>query len=338
MIGDDGRRSSVEAGVPMTAARGPADSFRLMTDMIPERDRVEVMREVYGRTVLKVDLDPLDPTHVDMRVRALPGLGIATGRCSAFRVHHSTALIDSDDLILLAVLDGASVMKHRGREEPVGNGHALLMSGEEVGLNLIQPGGIRFVNLSFSLKQLSPLIGDPGQALMRPLPTAGGAMRLLIDYVHSLQEAGDGLSSEELHLAATHVFDLAALAIGGTKDAAEIARGRGARVARLRAIKADIVAQGGGLSAEDVARRHRLSTRYVRKLFEGDGTSLSEFTLRQRLLRAHRMLCDPRHAGRSITAIAYEAGFNDLSYFNRAFRRRYDATPSDVRAAAFRPE
>ncbi|RUX33774.1 helix-turn-helix domain-containing protein, partial [Mesorhizobium sp. M7A.F.Ca.CA.002.09.1.1] len=39
-------------------------------------------------------------------------------------------------------------------------------------------------------------------------------------------------------------------------------------------------------------------------------------------------------AGRSITAIAYEAGFNDLSYFNRAFRRRYDATPSDVRAAA----
>lgn len=54
----------------------------------------------------------------------------------------------------------------------------------------------------------------------------------------------------------------------------------------------------------------------------------------QRLARAHRMLGDPRHARRSITAIAYEAGFNDLSYFNRAFRRRYDATPSDVWAAA----
>jgi AraC-like DNA-binding protein len=29
-----------------------------------------------------------------------------------------------------------------------------------------------------------------------------------------------------------------------------------------------------------------------------------------------------------------EAGFGDLSYFNRAFRRRYGASPSDVRAPA----
>lgn len=323
-------------GVPMTAAREPSASFRLLTDAIPERDRVEVMREVYGRTVLKVDLDPLDPARVDMRVRALPGLGIATGSCSAFRVHHSTQLIDGDDLILLAVKDGTSLMRHRGREEPVGNGYALMMSGEEVGLNLIQPGGMSFTNVSFSLKQLSPLIGDPAAVLMRPLPTDTGAMRLLIDYVHSVQEAGDGLSPEELHMATTHIFDLAALAVGGTKDAVEIARGRGARVARLRAIKADIAALGGGLSADEVARRHRLSTRYVRKLFESDGTSLSEFTLRQRLLRAHRMLSDPRYAGRSITAIAFEAGFNDLSYFNRVFRRRYEATPSDIRASSLR--
>ncbi|RUX65433.1 AraC family transcriptional regulator, partial [Mesorhizobium sp. M7A.F.Ca.US.014.04.1.1] len=85
-----------------------------------------------------------------------------------------------------------------------------------------------------------------------------------------------------------------------------------------------------------LARRHRLSARYIRKLFESEGTSLSDFMLCQRLLRAHRMLSNPRHAGRSITAIAFEAGFNDLSYFNRAFRRRYGATPSDVRAAALK--
>ena len=36
-------------------------------------------------------------------------------------------------------------------------------------------------------------------------------------------------------------------------------------------------------------------------------------------------------ADRSISAVAYEAGFGDLSYFNRTFRRRYRATPSQVR-------
>jgi AraC-like DNA-binding protein len=323
-------------GVPMTATMGPSASFRLTTEMFPERDRVEITREVYGRTVLRVDLDPLAPAQIDMRVRALPGLGIATGSSSEFRVHHTTSLIDSDDLVLLAALDGGSVMKHRGREEMVGNGQALMMSGEEVGLNLIGPGGFRFVNMSFSRRQLSPLIGDPAAVLMRPLPTQSGAMRLLLDYVRSIQEFGDELTAEAWHLAATHVFDLAALAMGATRDAAQIARGRGVSVARLRAIKADIVAHGGhvDLSAQDVAARHGLSARYVRKLFESEGTSLIDFMMNQRLVRAHRMLSDPRHAGRSITAIAYEAGFNDLSYFNRAFRRRYDATPSDVRATA----
>jgi AraC-like DNA-binding protein len=46
------------------------------------------------------------------------------------------------------------------------------------------------------------------------------------------------------------------------------------------------------------------------------------------------MLIDPRCADHTISAVAYEAGFGDLSYFNRTFRRRYGATPSEVRLRA----
>jgi len=46
------------------------------------------------------------------------------------------------------------------------------------------------------------------------------------------------------------------------------------------------------------------------------------------------MLSDPRLADRSIRSLAFDVGFGDLSYFNRAFRRRYDATPSEVRQSA----
>jgi AraC-like DNA-binding protein len=137
------------------------------------------------------------------------------------------------------------------------------------------------------------------------------------------------------HAVATHIHDLCALAIGATRDAAEVARGRGLRAARLREIKADIVRN---LRREDVsvnalAVRHRMTPRYIQRLFESEGTTLSRFVLGQRLVQAYRMLTDPRHAHRAIGMIAYDVGFGDLSTFNREFRRRFDVTPSDVRAA-----
>jgi AraC-like DNA-binding protein len=45
------------------------------------------------------------------------------------------------------------------------------------------------------------------------------------------------------------------------------------------------------------------------------------------------MLASPHHVGDTISAIAFAVGFADLSHFNRAFRRRYGCTPSDVRAS-----
>jgi AraC-like DNA-binding protein len=80
-----------------------------------------------------------------------------------------------------------------------------------------------------------------------------------------------------------------------------------------------------------LARRHGISESYIRKLFDSEGTSFTQFVLGQRLARAHRTLVDPRAAHRTIADIAFASGFNDLSYFNRAFRRTRGATPSDVR-------
>ena len=48
----------------------------------------------------------------------------------------------------------------------------------------------------------------------------------------------------------------------------------------------------------------------------------SQYVLDQRLALAYRRLRDPRLAGRTVSSIAHDAGFGDLSYFNRTFRRR----------------
>jgi len=122
----------------------------------------------------------------------------------------------------------------------------------------------------------------------------------------------------------------------GASYEAEIGFDRSVRAARLRAIKSDIAdhLNDGSLTLAAIAQRHRVTSRYIHKLFAAEGTTFAHYILRQRLDYAYRFLRDQRYASRSITSIAYDAGFNDLSYFNRTFRRQYTATPSDIRNEA----
>jgi AraC-like DNA-binding protein len=132
---------------------------------------------------------------------------------------------------------------------------------------------------------------------------------------------------------AGHVYELAALALDATSERAVSAHGLGVRAVRLHAIKADIAANlaDSKLSVSAVAARQGVTPRYVHKLFESEGPTYSACVLEQGLDRVHRLLTDPRFAGHSISTLAFRAGFGDLSYLNRAFRRRYGATPSDIR-------
>jgi AraC-like DNA-binding protein len=170
------------------------------------------------------------------------------------------------------------------------------------------------------------------------MPPAGNeALRLLMAYVKAMEElplATPGLRE----LAVKHVQDLLAVVGGGPGEANAIGNTGGVRAARLAVIKADIAAHiiDRNLSLKALAARQQLTPRYVQKLFEAEDITFSEFVLGQRLARAHGMLSDSRYAERTISSIAFATGFGDLSYFNRAFRARYGATPTDVREAADR--
>jgi AraC-like DNA-binding protein len=77
-----------------------------------------------------------------------------------------------------------------------------------------------------------------------------------------------------------------------------------------------------------------VTPRYVHLLLEETGKSFSHHVLERRLDCAAALLRDPQWWKRKIADIAAEAGFTDLSYFNRSFRRQFGATPSDIREAA----
>ena len=74
-----------------------------------------------------------------------------------------------------------------------------------------------------------------------------------------------------------------------------------------------------------------MSARSLQRLFESEGTTFSGFVADARVAEAHAALCDPKQQDRSIADIALDCGFGDISYFNRRFRSRYNASPSEVR-------
>jgi len=85
------------------------------------------------------------------------------------------------------------------------------------------------------------------------------------------------------------------------------------------------------LDARRIARRLGVSARYIQMLFAELSTTPTAFIQRQRLeLAARRLERDGAKA--AITDVAFDVGFNDLSSFCRAFRRRFDVSPRDYRA------
>jgi AraC-like DNA-binding protein len=311
--------------------------FQISTNAFEGRERLDEFCETFGRAILKVEIDPTNdmPLDIQMDVRVLPGLAMAIGSISTMQVRHTPQLINDDDIVLVAIEKGAAHLKQAGREAFVKAGEAVLTSTGEVGtFSKVAPTTL--TNLRLSRAALANDVLDLDSAVARVIPMSHPALRLLIGY-SSLLNDQQGLETAELRRSfVAHMHDLAALALGAKRDAAETAKLRGVRAARLHAVKADILNNitQADLSIDAVALRQGLSRSYIGQLLAADGTTFTDLVLDRRLVYAHRALTNWRYADRKISVIAFEAGFGDLSYFNRAFRRRYGVTPSDVRAAA----
>ncbi len=171
-----------------------------------------------------------------------------------------------------------------------------------------------------------------------PVRIRGGSdiALLMASYLRSFLSLPPSVAPSLADTVAAHVVDLVALALGASGEAAQAARTGGLREARRHAVLDEIAAGYliPGYSADAVARSVGISDRYLRQLLAEIGTTFTDLILDRRLDHARRLLSDPGLATRKITDIAYDAGFSDLSYFNRAFRRRYSLSPRQVRAQA----
>ena len=327
---------------PTSSASGPARNLvpfkkhDFSTDDFPQPKRIEAYREIYGRTIVRHDIQPLgdQPFRFSASLCNLPGLGLAASRLSPCRRSHGLQH-SSDDLVLGIGISGGCVVWQHGREAAVGPGEAVLTSSPDPAVVLIGAP-----SQSISVRVPAAALGavDLDATLARTLPRGNAGLSLLTGYVDAVWRMEAQVTPELRDLVVTHVHDLVLLVLGVKGDVRQFAQARGGQAARRGAILRAIEKNSGDsrLSAAAVARSLGISPRYLHLLLEGTGQSFSHHLSEKRLENAVALLRDPHRYGHRIGQIALEAGFTDLSHFSRAFRRRYGLTPSDVREAAMR--
>lgn len=303
--------------------------------MVPEA-RVVALRALQELGMLPIEPLPGRIAQAEISRWVLGNVGVVLGKLGGLRqVVRPHAREFRDEIFLGVNIAGMAVASQAGQEHTLQAGDAVLFSSAEAGFTSSRPRSSQFLGLRLPHRALAPFVPNLDRDSMRLIPGQTHSLRLLVDYLCRLGSSQVPRSTELDHAISTHILDLIALSVGARQDVAAEAQGRGVRAARLQAIKADVASHfsEGDLSVAAVATRHSITPRYIHKLFETEGATFSEYVLACRLEFAHRMLTDRRFVERPITSIAFDAGFSELSHFSRMFRRRYNATPTEVRTA-----
>ena len=311
-------------------------TVRFSTADLPEKDRMAIWRDQYCRMAMKLDVEPINgaPLECSVVARTLPGVQMMSVAMSPVRVTRTPEFLAgcNGDLVFLINQSGVVTAQARTRDVSLREGDALLMSTSEV---KVFDRHVHGSSLAFRIPRsiLSSIVADVDDVAMQRIPRDTEVLKLLAGYAAPLFNDIALANPEFRRTAVNHLHDLVALALGTTHDAGDLANLRGIPAARLRMAKTYIIENSNrrDLSIGGVAAHIGLTPRNLQRLFESEDTTFSEFLLAQRLRRAHRMLTEPRLAQSAVGAIAYDAGFGDLSYFNRSFKRRYGATPRDIR-------
>jgi len=310
----------------------------LSTEMLPQdlSDRQRFIRfaELFEHFSNTGELDPAP--DVPFRA-AMNSIHIGTtmlGRCDGsfvtVRREKRQVIETGDDRFCLVrnTGDRSSQVIHRGREFILRPGSIVLLKLDEPFFAADGASQKRFTNVHLPVDSLRAMVADVDDLVGCELEP-GGALSLVMDYSDLLLR--HPAAADEAGMAiASHLLDLASIGLGARSDVATAARRRGLRAVRLKAVLSILEARfhEPDFSAQKLATAAGLSERYVNELLFEAGASFTTRLTELRLRKAADLLA---HREGRISDIAFACGFNDLSYFNRCFRRRFGLTPTAAR-------
>jgi AraC-like DNA-binding protein len=295
------------------------------------RDPVREWREEYARRGTRLGFEPATDAPFYSSIQPIwnePRI-VQTRLSPGLLIRDETMIRDADDRLSLAVTEWSRLdVAHRGREFCLEPGDATLFQADAPG-RCGSRTGLTVLEMIMPQAEWNARGVRPGDLLMRHVRRGSEGLRLLRGYVRSLESIEASASHE---LVRRHVIDLAVLAVTrphaiGESDVSAVVAARRAEVLEHIARRF----RNPCLSVAMVAESLNISPRYVQRLLGTIQTSFTDYVNELRLQLALMLLTEGERQGR-IADIALEAGFSDLSNFNRLFRSRFGDTPSGMRA------
>ena len=303
----------------------------------------EAWREGICRGFCRLDVGPAEQDYIDCHneFARIHSVVIATPNGKSARFARTRELLNDgcDDLVLISATRGKVHVTQRDKAIDLMAGQMCLTEMNIVGTaDLNSDGG--FTTARFPRHLLLQVAPSAEAQLARPLGHDRALSAMIDRYFQLCNDVAGDLDTPGQKAAAQHMADLVSLLLGANGTQKNLIAQSGFSAERLNQMKADVLGNldRSDLTIERIARANALSGRQAQRLFASSGTTFSEFVLEQRLQLARRLLLQEASRHRKVSDIAYTAGFNDLSYFHRSFRRRFGITPSDMRAEFVREQ
>jgi AraC-like DNA-binding protein len=299
----------------------------------------EAWREGICRGFCRLDVGPAGNDDIDCGndFASVDSLALATPKGSSARFARTRDLMQDgcDDFVLISASHGRVRVTQKSQTIELSKGQMCLTEMNVEGAAELTPVG-SFTTARIPRRALLQVSPRAETQVARPLAN-DAALRSLIDRYFALcNDLAVALDAPGQRAAAQHFVDLVGLLLGGGAGQEDLLTQRGCSAARLGVMKVQVIdnLHFSGLTIEKIAQSNGISARQAQRLFAQSGQTFSEFVLDQRLSMARQLLMAASSRHRKISDIAYEAGFGDLSYFNRTFKRRFGATPSDIQSSA----
>ncbi|MBN8981103.1 MAG: AraC family transcriptional regulator [Rhizobiales bacterium] len=312
----------------------------LSTDLFPahlnDRQRYMTFAELFEHFSNTGVLDPADDVPFKAAMNSISIGTTLIGRCDGtftkVRREKRQIVETSDDRYCLArnAQSHDAWLVHRGREFKLRPGSMAILKLDETFTGADGTNHKRFTNVHLPMIALKAMVNNIDDMVGVEL-ASGGALSLAMDYSELVLDNAR-VADEAGPLVASHLLDLVALGLGARDDGVETARRSGLREVRLTQVLIVLNERFAepDFSAQKLAQATGLSERYVNELLYEAGASFSTRLLELRLRKVVDLLAQADQ--RKISEIAFACGFNDLSYFNRCFRRRFGLTPTAARA------